>query len=100
MSIKQEVNAPLILTIGAVGGVLFVIIVFGLQAWWLWAEGGEMRSKTAAGGNVEMRQLHDEQRAHLARSGEIDGKMMIPIEIAMERIVESRGMLPSTQPAR
>ena len=86
MSIKQEVNAPLILTIGAVAGVLFLIVVMGLQAWWLWAEQGQIQANDAAAGHDDVRTLLDNQRARLERSGNIDGKTYLPIGDAMNEI--------------
>ncbi len=99
MSIKQEVNAPLILTIGAVAGVLFLIIVMGLQAWWLWAEQGQIQANYAAGTHDDVRIMLDQQRATLQRSGEVDGKAKMPIEAAMDQIVQDAAAKATTRPA-
>lgn len=100
MSIKQEVNAPLILTIGAVGGFLFLVIVIGLQAWFLWAREMEVRSKWDIAGRTEAARMIDQQQtriSHYAITG--DGRAVVPIDVAMQAIVDSGGRLPSAKPA-
>ena len=44
-AIKQDVNAPLILTIGVVSGLLLLVIVFGLEAWFVREETTEIDGK-------------------------------------------------------
>lgn|SRR5690554_4638286 len=101
MSIKQEVNAPLIITIGVVSGFLFLVIVIGLQAWYMWAQQLETQAKWEQAGPSEAKTMIQEQEArisHYAITG--DGRATIPIEVAMQRIVETGGKLPTTQPAQ
>lgn len=101
MAFKQEINAPLILTIGAVGGILCLLIVMGLQAWFLWAEQGEVRQKFQAARNIELQSMIDAQEAKLRVASRLeDGRTTIPIDQAMQVIVERRGVPPSTRPAQ
>jgi hypothetical protein len=100
MAIKQEVNAPLIITIGAVAGFLFLIIVMGLQAWYLWAEQGELQAKYGGARNVELQAMLEQQAGRLASARFENGRASIPIEQAMDVIVQQKGALPSTRPAR
>lgn len=100
MSIKQEVNAPLILTIGAVGGFLFLVIVIGLQAWFLWAREIEVRSKWDIAGPPEATQMINRQQTRISNYAITgDDRALIPIDVAMQAIVESGGRLPSAKPA-
>ncbi len=100
MTIKQEINATLILTIGAVGGFLFLVIVIGLQAWFLWAEQIEVRSKWDATGLGDAAIMIQEQQARISNYAITgDGRAVIPIDVAMKAIVESGGRLPAPQPA-
>lgn len=95
MSIKQEINAPLILTIGAVGGFLFLVIVIGLQAWFLWARQIEVRSKWDAAGRGEAVTMLQSQQARISNYAITgDGRATIPIDVAMQAIVDSGGRLP------
>jgi hypothetical protein len=38
MAIKQEVNAPLIVTVGIISTLLLIVIIIGLQAWFTFEE--------------------------------------------------------------
>lgn len=98
MSIKQEVNATLILTIGAVGGFLFLVIVIGLQAWFLWARDIELRSKVEQAGRSEAAAMLDVQNARISNYAITgDGRAVIPIEVAMQAIVDQGGRLPKPE---
>ncbi len=101
MAIKQEVNAPLLLTIAMIGGFLLLVIVIGVQAWYLWAEQGELRAKYDAARNVDLERMIASQEANLARPRlTADGRATIPIEQAMDLIVQNGGRLPATQQAQ
>jgi len=91
MSIKQEVNAPLIITIGVVSGFLFLVIVIGLQAWYMWAQQLETQAKWEQAGPSEAKTMIQEQEArisHYAITG--DGRATIPIEVAMNAVRQLR----------
>lgn len=97
MSMKQEVNAPLILTIGAIGGFLFLVIVIGLQAWYLWAQRIEVRSKWDIAGRTEASMMIDEQEARISNYAITgDGRATVPIDVAMKAIVDNGGRLPAS----
>ena len=96
MAIKQEVNAPLIVTIGVVSGFLLLVVVFGVQAWFVREERDEIADKWREAKNVQLDDLRSAQRAKIESSG----GTMIPIEKAMQEIVKSGGKLPATQPAK
>ena len=96
MAIKQEVNAPLIVTIGVVSGFLLLVVVFGVQAWFVREERDEIADKWREAKNVQLDDLRSAQRAKI----ESAGGTMIPIEKAMQEIVKSGGKLPATQPSK
>jgi hypothetical protein len=101
MAIKQEVNAPLLWTIGTVAGFLFLTIVMGLEAWYMWAEQTEQDAKNRVARNWILEARLEEQRAAIHRNGPIDAnRFAMPIEQAMDEIVRSRGQLPGTPPAQ
>jgi hypothetical protein len=45
MAIKQEANVPLLLTIGAVSGFLLLVLVIGIQSWFLREVQNEVTAK-------------------------------------------------------
>ena len=45
MAYKQEVNVPLVMTIGVVSGIMLLVIVIGTQAWYQSEEQDEMALK-------------------------------------------------------
>lgn len=101
MSIKQEVNAPLLWTIGTVSGFLFLTIVMGLEAWYYWSERSEEEAKSRVARSWVLETRLAEQRQAIQRSGPIEeGRVAMPIDQAMDAIVKARGQLPATQPAR
>ena len=101
MAIKQDVNAPLIVTIGIVSGILLLVVVFGLQAWFVSEENAEIQGKWDAAKYTQLIDLRAEQEAKIKRDG-VDEKTKgrtISIDKAMQVIAQTGGKLPSTQPA-
>ena len=96
MAIKQEVNSPLILTVGIVSALLLLVIVFGTQAWFVREERDEIAAKWEVSKNVQLEELRTNERARIQRSG----PSMIPIDKAIQVIVQTGGKLPATQPAK
>src|SRR4051794_12134886 len=101
MAMKQDVNAPLIVTIGVVSGLLLLVVVFGLQAWFVREERAEIAGKWEEAGVSKYVEIHTEQRAKIEREGvdEQTKARTIPIEKAMQVIIQTGGKLPSTRPA-
>jgi len=104
MAIKQDVNAPLIVTIGVVSGLLLLVVVFGLQAWFVREERAEIEDKWKLSTNPQLTDLRAAQRERIQRSGAVKegdtSVTMIPIDKAMQIIIQRNGTLPSTQPAQ
>jgi hypothetical protein len=106
MAFKQEVNVPLVLTIGIISGLLVLVIVIGMQAWYQSEEQNEMAVKAA-----EAAQRPDNWLVQLQRGQQlvIDEKphwtdeqkqsVAIPIGQAMEYLADHDGRMPSTQPS-
>jgi hypothetical protein len=102
VAFKQEINVPLVFTIGIVSGFLLITIVIGVQAWYLSEEQGEVDAKADTS---PMQVLVDakEAQAHLSDGAHWTDKsrktLQIPIEQAMDLIVSNNGKLPATQPS-
>jgi len=99
MAIKQDVNAPLIVTIGVVSGLLLLVIMFGTQAWFVREERDEIAQKWEAAPNTQLEDLRKAQRARIETSGTVEGRHTIPIQKAMEYVRTHGGKRPATQPA-
>jgi hypothetical protein len=99
MAIKQDVNAPLIVTIGVVSGLLLLVIMFGTQAWFVREERDEIAQKWEAAPNTQLEELRKAQRARIETSGTVEGRHTMPIQKAMKFVIDNGGKLPATQPA-
>jgi hypothetical protein len=88
-AMKQEVNAPLILTTGIVSALLLLAIVFGLEAWFVREENAEIAEKWDQSKNEWLDEIRSGQRAKIQN-----------IEAAQKLIIDSKGKLPATQPAK
>ncbi len=96
MAIKQDVNAPLLLTVGVVSALLLLVVVFGTQAWYVREERDEIAAKWEVSKNVQLEDLRARQWANIQRAG----PTTIPIDKAIQVIIQTGGKLPTTQPAK
>jgi len=100
MAMKNDANVPLIFVVGTVGALVLLAIIVGLEALYLYAERAEIaaKSRDAAAWRQE---LADQQHERLHSYGWTDPERRlasIPIERAMEKLVQSGGKLPATCP--
>jgi hypothetical protein len=103
MAFKQEVNVPLILTIGIVSGIMLLVIVIGTQAWFQNEEQSEIAAKAMEFPHQGLIDLQNGQRANINSYRWVDqknGVVAIPIGRAMEVMVQTQGNLPTTAPSR
>lgn len=108
MAYKQEVNVPLLMTIGIVSGILLLVIVIGTQAWYQAEEQEEVmlkaneaaaRATTLELPDPSFAELKDEQKKALgAEPHWVDAKkktaVTIPISQAMDYLENHGGKLP------
>jgi hypothetical protein len=107
MAIRQEVNTPLILTIGIVSGLLLVVIAIGVEAWFRFEERGEVAAKSRGAVHAPLAELHARQAKELASYGwasQGQGEQavlrpVIPLEDAKELLIRLGGKMPATRPA-
>ncbi len=101
MAIKQEANSRLIITIGAVSGILLLVMMIGTEAWFKNEERHELEIKWQASPNLALLEMRAEQQARINgyRVDAKTGVRAIPIGEAMRMVVETKGKLPATQPA-
>lgn len=102
MPMKQEVNVPLVLTIGIVSGVLLVVMIIGTEAWYRSEEQSEIAAKASEYPYQELIDLKASQTKRISEYRWVDRKaavVAIPIERAMQIMVQTQGHFPSTQPS-
>jgi hypothetical protein len=88
MAIKQEANVPLLLTIGAVSGFLLLVLIIGIQAWFLNEVQNEVESKWR---DVPMEPVTSQLAAQRQR---ITADAAVPIDQAVQIVVQNQGRLP------
>src|SRR5689334_8386538 len=101
MAIEQQPNTPLLITIGAVSGFLLLVLIIGIQAWFLREVQRETRIKYEDVPAQPVTDLKIEQETKINQYRWVDqkkGTVAIPIDQAMKMIVANHGELPSTQP--
>jgi hypothetical protein len=95
--LKDDINVPLLVTIGTVSSVLLVVILIGVHAWFLWEFKYETDKKWAGTTNERVTTLKKSQADSLkviAKADPAKGTYRIPIEKAMEAVAASGGKLP------
>jgi hypothetical protein len=108
MAFKQEVNVPLLLTIGVISALMVLVIVIGMQAWYQSEEINEFNIKSqeaserALSGDApdetlaELQQgqkLALEAKPHWVDATKKD-KVVIPIDMSMKYLESHGGNLP------
>lgn len=103
MAIEQQPNTPLLITIGAVSGFLLVVLVIGVQAWFLREVQRETHIKYEDAPAQPFTDLKLGQLTTINQYRWVDqakGRVAIPIAEAEKMIIANHGRLPSTQPVQ
>jgi hypothetical protein len=96
MAYQEDTNSPLILVIGAVSGFLVLVIVIGLQAWFLSEEQQEYAEVFNTATNFQLQELSQVQGANISTYRWIDKEKQIaavPVDEAMKMLIENKGKL-------
>ena len=91
MAEREDLNIPMIVTVGAVSVILTIASVFAVQALYFSFAGDEVRRKVIEAPTTDASSRLAEQDAKLTRYSWIDrdqGKASIPIERAMRIVVD------------
>ena len=92
MAQPQGLNVPAIITTGITTVVLVATVVEGVRANYF-TENREIERKANGGTELLANTVKREQTLAMERSS-------VTIDAAMKRVVESKGQLPSTRPAK
>lgn len=91
---KRDPNWFWTFFVGLIGTIILVLIVVGLQTWFYIYEKDELLRKVYSKENAELVSLIESQETALANYAIIDpssGVAAIPIELAMEKVVQESG---------
>ncbi len=95
--LKNDINVPLLATIGVISSMLLVVILLGVHTWYLWELQSEFGEKCAGATNAHVVEVKSAQLAHLQAFGKADpakGTFRIPISVAMDQVAKNGGKLP------
>jgi hypothetical protein len=93
MAQPQGLNVPAIITTGIVTVVLVATVVEGVRAYYYFTENQEIERKANGGTELLANTVKREQTLAMERSS-------VTIDAAMKRLVEGKGQLPATRPAK
>lgn len=102
MAKKEDFKIGAIIVVGVVAGLILIVLVIGVQGWFL----DEIHRETARKwDDIPIRWLTDLQAGQQEKIGSyrwMDRSkriVAIPIDDAIKRLIENGGKLPATQPA-
>jgi hypothetical protein len=103
MAQREQANVPLLLTIGAVSGLLLIVLAEGVQAWFLREVQHEVAEKWDTQPvqpltDMKLAQLKNINTYHWVDKN--SQTVAVPIEQAMKMVVENKGAPAATQPAK
>jgi hypothetical protein len=91
MAEKQNINVSLLVALGSISTLLFIVVVFGIEAWFFAEQQREIAEKSASSVNWNLKNHMTEQQTKLASYRVVNEKTQIvtmPIERAMELTVQ------------
>jgi hypothetical protein len=98
VAIKQEVNVPLIVTIGVVGFTLVLVLVLGTQAWYESEAEAQFNFEADQYPNTGLISLKTDQLTNINSYRWVDRKagiVTIPIDDAIKIMVQTGGHPPA-----
>jgi hypothetical protein len=107
VAFKQEVNVPLVVTIGIISGILILVSVIGTQAWY---QSEEENQIAIVSHEADERPAPENWLKGIQEKGKaaIDGQphwvdqkngvVAIPVSEAMDYLSKNGGTLPATRP--
>ena len=101
MAFKQGINIPMLVTTALVSILVLVVLIAGTEAWFNASMQQETDVKETMDNPSEFAVARAKQAQSLERVGWTDSSqkaVTIPIEQAMQIMVQSKGNLPTTQP--
>ena len=103
MAFKQEVNVPLIVTIGVISCILVVVLIVGTEAWYDSEAQAEFNFEADQFPNTSLMSLKAGQQANINSYRWVDQKkgiVTIPIEDAIKIMIQTGGHPPSAEESK
>ena len=101
MAQREQANVPLLLTIGAVSGLLLIVLAEGVQAWFLREVQHEVAEKWDTQPVQPLTDMKIKQLQNISSYHWVDKKaetVAVPIGQAMQMVVETKGAAATTKP--
>jgi hypothetical protein len=102
--LKNDINIPLLATIGACSAFLLLVILFGVQAWYDWEVDGYFKETWGNSVSQRVKDQKDAQKLNIdSPTRWVDrskGLAQVPISDAMKVVIETGGKIPTTSPAK
>jgi hypothetical protein len=102
VAFKQEVNVPLIVTIGFVSGIVVVVLILGTEAWYRAEADNELAAKALQYPNTQLVEMRTQQKNNISGyrwTSPDRNAITIPVEDAMKIMVDTQGKFPTTHPS-
>lgn len=100
MAMKYEANTAIVLTIGAISGILLLVIMFGTEAWFRYEERAELNNQWDQNPNSWLQDIRAKQAANINHAfTDDDGHRHVTIDQAMQAVLSTGAKLPATQPS-
>jgi hypothetical protein len=103
VAFKQEVNVPLIVTIGVVSCILVIVLIVGTEAWYDSEAQAEFNYEADQFPNTSLLSLKAGQLANINSYHWVDQKkgiVAIPIDDAIKIMVQTGGHPPSADASK
>ncbi len=98
MAYKDNSNAQVIITVGAVSGFMVIVLAIGLQAWFMSEEQSELGREYSRLVHTELVDLRKKQSENINTYHWVDkdkNLAAVPIEQAMKMLIDNKGKLPN-----
>ena len=102
MAQREQANVPLLLTIGAVSGVMVIVLSMGIQAWFLREVQREVAAKWDGVPMQPITDIRRQQEINISQYRWVDKdkqRVAIPIDEAMKLVVQQNAGA-TTQPTK
>lgn len=93
-AMKNDINGPLLLTIGAISAILLIVASVAVDGWYKSVEAETIEQKYAESPNQWLEKLREDQKANLADEHKINrSHYRLSIDDAMKIVAQRQGKI-------
>lgn len=93
-AMKNDINGPLLLTIGAISAILLVVATVAVDGWYKSVEAETIEQKYAESPNLWLEKLREDQKGNLADEHQINrSHYRLSIDDAMKIVAQRQGKI-------